>query len=107
MKMERVGKTPHDGVYDIKPTKDLTLKAYCDMTRNGGGWTLVVSSHTNNWTPENVKLRNVNSPDLNADYSIFDYGNKLKDSYLIGTDTYEYRLEAGTLGESLSHSGPF
>ena len=69
------------------------------MSRDGGGWTLVVSSHSNTWTANNVKNRNPNSPAIFSDYSILEYANLLKDSYLTN-DIVQYRLEAQTLGES-------
>ena len=71
------------------------------MNRDGGGWTLIVSSHTNNWTVDNVKLRNKDQPDLEEDYSILEHANALKRSYLIKDAKFQYRLEANTLGEDL------
>ena len=71
------------------------------MKRDGGGWTLIVSSHTNSWTSDNVKLRSEATPDLKKDYSILKYANYLKRSYLIKDMKFEYRLEANTMGKYL------
>ena len=87
-----------DGRYTIHPSPTLALKVYCDMTRNGGGWTLIISSHTNTWTPRNVRIRNKEEPSLDADYSILLYANKIKDTYLIKDVTFQYRIEADKLG---------
>nr|XP_047135037.1 uncharacterized protein LOC100199215 isoform X2 [Hydra vulgaris] len=96
--LEKQGQPLYDGIYTIKPTPTLTLNVYCDMTRDGGGWTLVVSSHSNTWDDKNVWLRNIDKPDLFNDYSIFKYANELKTSYKIQDDTFNYRLEANEFG---------
>ncbi|XP_047135033.1 uncharacterized protein LOC100209306 isoform X2 [Hydra vulgaris] len=96
--LEKQGQPLYDGIYTIKPTPILTLNVYCDMTRDGGGWTLIVSSHSNSWDDKNVWLRNIDKPDLFNDYSIFKYANELKTSYKIQDDTFNYRLEANALG---------
>ena len=53
-----------DGLYTIdvhEPNTAHVTKVYCDMTRDGGGWTLLVTSATNkDWTVDNVKKRCVN-----------------------------------------------
>ena len=69
------------------------------MSRDGGGWTLVVSSHSNTWTADNVKNRNVDSPALYSDYSILKDADIIKDTYLTN-DAVQYRLEAQNFGKS-------
>ena len=90
-----------DAVYKIYPTGSQPVMAYCDMSRDGGGWTLLVTSHTNSWTAQNVKLRNVNSPKLTDDYSILQYADSIKDNIKVAGSTFEYRLEAQSRGNSL------
>lgn len=69
------------------------------MSRDGGGWTLLVASHTNSWTTANVLLRNAKSPNLYQDYSILKYGDKIKDNLNVEGLSFEYRLEAQSRGE--------
>ena len=91
-----------DGVYNIYPEGDgKAIPAYCDMSRDGGGWTLLVSSHTNSWTAENVRQRNLENPRLDGDYSILLYGDVIKNSLNIKGSTFEYRLEAQSRGKCL------
>nr|XP_047134262.1 uncharacterized protein LOC100206071 [Hydra vulgaris] len=95
--LEKQGQPLYDGQYTIKPNGSPQLEVYCDMTRNGGGWTLIVSSHSNSWDENNVWERNVDKPDIYSDYSIFKYANQLtKTDYTIKENNY--RLEANALG---------
>ncbi|EDO47884.1 predicted protein [Nematostella vectensis] len=89
-----------DGVYTLHPQGQSgpAVKAYCDMTRDGGGWTLLVSSHTNTWTAGNLRLRNEGSPSLTSDYSILKYADDIKNDANIVGNTFEYRLEAQNRG---------
>ncbi|XP_048584529.1 uncharacterized protein LOC5514577 [Nematostella vectensis] len=89
-----------DGIYKIYPpgSSNQTVMAYCDMTRDGGGWTLLVTSHTNTWTADNVRLRNEGSPSLKSDYSILQHANSIKNQINIAGGEFEYRLEAQNRG---------
>ena len=87
-----------DGIYTIQTVKNHSIKAYCDMTHNGGGWMLLVASATNKWDPKKVLANNMDKPDLFSDYSILKYANDLKDYYMIKQDYFEYRLEAEKRG---------
>ena len=93
------GKHLVDGVYTIYPDRVTAVKAYCDMHRQGGGWTLLVSSHTNKWTAGKVHLNNKDNPNLYHDYSILKYADQMKNNYLIKDDFFEYRLEAQRFGK--------
>ena len=83
-----------DGVYKINPTGSEEISTYCDMSRDGGGWTLLVASHTNSWTKRNVYLRNENTPTLNGDFSILEHADNIKNNIKVAGSRFEYRLEA-------------
>ena len=84
----------HDGVYTINPTGSKAMPAYCDMSRDGGGWTLLVTSHTNSWTSKNVLLRNEGTPQLEDDYSILSRADAIKDNLNVAGESFDFRLEA-------------
>lgn len=64
----------------IKPPGKKDVKTYCDLTSHGGGWTLLATSKTHTgWTVDNVKQRNTGNPSLDADYSILEFADAIKD----------------------------
>ena len=69
------------------------------MTRDGGGWSLLVSSFTNKWTKETVLKNNVMDPNLKKDFSILFKADDIKNSGNVKGSYFEYRLEADTPGE--------
>ena len=64
-------------MYTIKPS-DREIKTFCNFNKYGGGWTLVLTSASDNgWTRDNVKFRNADSPSLTSDFSILEIANKI------------------------------
>ena len=88
----------------INPDGKGTVDTYCDMSRDGGGWTLLVTSHTNTWTASDVRKRNQNRPTLNGDFSILYKADDIKDSVNVKGNWFEYRIEANERGKSCNTS---
>lgn len=90
------------GVYTINPGNQGNVKTYCDMERDGGGWTLLVTSHTNTWKANNVRRRFEDNPRLDGDFSILYKADAIKDSTKVEGDSFEYRIEAHEFGKLCS-----
>ena len=80
------------------------IQIYADMTRNGGGWTLILAnSNTNDWNVNNALNFNgatppsdpLNLTSLNGHYSILAYADYIKKS----PTGFQYRIEATNPGE--------
>lgn len=68
------------------------------MSRDGGGWTLLVTSATNTWTKNDVTFKNADKPSLTDDFSILKYADDIKNNQDVHGSTFEYRLEANRPG---------
>lgn len=75
-----------------------SFKTYCDMSRNDGGWTLLVTSKASDsqWNENTIKDRGGDNPSLQTDFSIL---SRADDITGIVDGDFEYRLEAGEPGQ--------
>lgn len=96
---KRLNKPFGDGVYEINPDGKGVVKTICDMSRDGGGWTLLVASYTNKWNRRNVLRNNEMDPKLKNDYSILCKADDIKNSGNVKGASFEYRLEADSRGK--------
>ena len=91
------GDSVGDGLYwflDSNINNGVAFQAYCDMTKDSGGWILVHTVRGDSisymgWTTSNIELRNQTSPSLVQPYSILGWSD-----YLKKTGAWQFMIEA-------------
>jgi hypothetical protein len=94
-----------DGLYWIQNASinsGNAFQIYADMTRNGGGWTLLVANGTTIWTAAQALSSNSTNPPTDL-YNLTAQGNKYSilswaDNIKRSASGFNYRFEAQTLG---------
>ena len=75
------GTSLSDGVYNVTIDGN-TFPVYCDMTKDEGGWTLVLFGTTNRtsnqWNEDTVKRMNEHNPSIDTEYSILYRADSIK-----------------------------
>jgi hypothetical protein len=99
-----------DGLYWITHpsiNSGTPVQIYADMTRNGGGWTLIVANaSTNGWDNAKTLLTNETNPpadptfagaigNISSRYSILSWADHIKKD----ASGFQYRMEANTYGK--------
>ena len=65
-------------MFEIEPVKRTLVETYCDFSRPGGGWTLVVKcTSQSEWSKENAGERNTKDASK-AEFSIFSYIDEMR-----------------------------
>ncbi|XP_043230857.1 uncharacterized protein LOC122386098 isoform X1 [Amphibalanus amphitrite] len=79
-----------DGLYHLH---GLTEPVFCDMSRDGGGWTLLLTANSQDgWSLDTLMEREAARPALDHNYSILQHADSLKAA---GKGArFQYRLEA-------------
>jgi hypothetical protein len=114
---------PIDGIYKIDPDGDLgsglPYDVYCDMTTNGGGWTLIMRANHDNFPYDDALWTNSTVlNETNFDFSVRDTKAKYPSFFMVPvteirtsdiadyTKTYSYSLSKTYTSAQELFSGP-
>ncbi|XP_070553533.1 adhesion G protein-coupled receptor L4-like [Ptychodera flava] len=82
----------YDGFYTIEVDGE-EKQVYCDMSCNGGGWTLLITASSSaGFASGGLLETNPDDPSLENDYSILGWADTIKSTGLVGN--VQYRLDA-------------